>query len=909
MISDRPTPQAFLERLRQEAREESGESGGRGRLKIFFGFSAGVGKTCAMLETAAKLKESGLDVLVGYIETHGRLETAALLDGFEILPRADLVYKIHFLQEFDIDRALARKPELILVDELAHTNVPGSRHAKRWKDIEELLEAGIDVFTTLNVQHIESMHDVVGQITGIYVQERVPDSLLDSAEEIELIDLPPDELLERLEQGKVYLGEKAQQAKENFFRKGNLIALRELALRYTAQHVDKQMLSYRRSHMITATWPAAEAILVCVSPSPLSVRLVRAARRMSDSLKCRWAVAYVETPGYHTIKDAARTRLFATLKLAEDLGAEVVELSGSKVAEELTAYARSRNFSKIVIGKPSLPRWREILRGSMVDDIVRASGDIDVYVISGENENNSLASQAPLHWQSTSRPGHYTGALLAVLLTSFTAYFMRGYFELSNIVMIYILAVVVVAVNSGRGPSVVASILSVAAFDFFFVPPYLTFAVSDTQYLITFAVMLVIALVISTLTSRVRMQAQSARKRERRTASLYALSRELSASFDLEESINIGLKHICELFRCRAAVIMHEPQVSVFAGSGDGALEDINEGVSSWVYKNKQVAGLGTRTLPGATALYLPLCGAQKATGVLAVAPRAGTGSLSGALKIEDPESFHMLETFAYQMAVALERAVLSRENSQAQVLVKSEQLRSSLLSSVSHDLRTPLATIAGAASSIVEGTEKLDVESCKLMASEIVSQSERLNRLVGNLLYMTRLEAGALTLNLEPHVPEELIGNALVAYSKELSGREIITKVEDNLPLVQADSALVQQVLLNLLENAIKYAPEDKPITVKAFLLNEEKAVVFGVDDCGPGIAARDRGLVFEKFYRADSVKPGVGLGLSICASIVEAHGGRIWLADGADKAGTGAAFRFTLKVRNGHHDGSNID
>lgn len=891
MISDRPRPEAFLERLRQEAQERPAEGGGRGRLKIFFGFSAGVGKTCAMLETAAKLQESGLEVVIGYVETHGRPETASLLDGFEILPRANLEYKNRYLEEFDIDCALARKPSLILVDELAHTNVPGSRHAKRWQDIQELLEAGIDVFSTLNVQHIESMHDVVGQITGIYVQERVPDSLLDAAQEIELIDLAPDELLERLEQGKVYLGEKAQLAKENFFRKGNLIALRELALRYTAQHVDKQMLSYRQSHMITATWPAAESILVCVSPSPLSVRLVRAARRMSDSLKCRWAVVSVETPAYHSLKEADRTRLLSTLKLAEDLGAEVVELSGTKVAEEVTAYARSRNFSKIVIGKPSLPRWREILRGSLVDDIVRASGDIDVYVISGDNESSRLSAPSLLNLKSASRPGHYGAAFLAVLFTTFTAYFMRGYFELSNIVMVYILAVVVIAVNFGRGPSVLASVLSVAAFDFFFVPPYLTFAVSDTQYLITFAVMLVIALVISTLTSRVRLQAQMARKRERRTASLYALSRELSAAFDLEESINIGLKHICELFACRAALIMHEPQVAVYAGPGEGALADVDEGVSIWAYKNKQAAGLGTRTLPGATALYLPLCGADKAIGVLAVAPRAGS------LKIDDPESFHLLEIFANQMAVALERAVLSRENSQAQVLVRSEQLRSSLLSSVSHDLRTPLATIAGAASSIVEGSEKLDLERCKLLAGEIYSQSERLNRLVGNLLYMTRLEAGALSVNLERHVPEELIGNALVAYSKELSGRQIVTRVDDNLPLVQADSALIQQVLINLLENAIKYAPEDKPITVRAYLQNEEKAVVFCVDDCGPGVAVAERALVFEKFYRtgsAGSVKSGVGLGLSICASIVEAHGGRIWLGENADG---GASFRFTLR------------
>jgi two-component system sensor histidine kinase KdpD len=883
MLDERPDPIEVLLRLKDEEAQQ-----GRGRLKIFFGFSAGVGKTYSMLQAASKLKQSGVDVVVGFVETHGRAETAGLLSDLEVLPRAQLSYRGGLREEFDIDLALTRKPALLLVDELAHTNIPGSRHAKRWQDVQELLENGIDVFTSLNVQHIESLHDVVCQITGVHVHERVPDLILDGALEIELVDLPPDELIQRLKDGKVYLGEKAADAMSNFFRKGNLIALRELALRYTAQHVEKQMLKYRQSHMIKATWPATDSILVCVSASPLSVRLVRAARRMADALKAKWVVAFVETPSHHRLSDEDKARIFKTLRLAEELGAEVAELTDEKVAPALTRYARQHNVSKIIIGKTQAPRWVELYRGSLVDEIVRLSGDIDVYVITGDGADTLPLGR--IEFKRTSSAVNYLKASIVVLTATAVAAGLVGYLETSNLVMIYILAVVIVSLNFGRGPAVLTSFLSVAVFDFCFVPPFWTFAVTDTQYLVTFAVMLTIALVISTLTTRVRQQADAARDKERRTASLYSLSKDLSSSLNMEDLISLGLKHVSELFECKAALaVIDGAHSSVHKGSGASALDTFDLGVASWVFKNKQPAGLGTATLPGAGALYLPLIGSKKVIGVLAVLPVLVE-------KFNAPEQFHLLETFANQMAVACERASLSLENEQSRVLVKTEQLRNSLLSSVSHDLRTPLATIAGAASSIVESSGDFGVDSCKALAREIYDQAARLNRLVTNLLDMTRLQSGQLKLNQNWLPADEIIGSALSAFESELSGRAVKIELASDLPLVFVDAVLIQQVMLNLLENAIKYSPAGTAIDIAA-TSPDNASVLFSVADRGPGVSEEHRLRIFDKFYRNSTSQTGVGLGLSICSGIIEAHDGKIWVDT---REGGGSVFKFLLPAQN---------
>lgn len=885
MQDERPDPSQFLIRLKEEEAQNS-----RGRLKIFFGFSAGVGKTFAMLTAGRKLKGEGVDLVVGCVETHGRAETAALLEGLEVLPRLQVEYRGTTVEEFDIDLALSRKPKLVLVDELAHTNAPGSRHAKRWQDVHELLEAGIDVFTTLNVQHIESLHDVVSQITGVTIHERVPDSLLDTAFEFELVDLPPDDLIQRMREGRVYMAEKADQALNNFFRKGNLIALRELALRFTAEHVDNQMLKYRETHMINETWPASERVLVCVSPSPLSIRLVRAAKRMSAALRAKWFVAFVETPGYHSLPDADRARMVQTLRLAEQLGAEVVELSGDNVAEEITRFARRENVSKIVIGKPAQSRWIEILHGSVVDEIIRLSGAIDVYVITGDAEGGLSPHKKP--FRRSSDPRNYFKALGVIALSTGIAECMAGRFELSNLIMTYMLGVVVVSVFLGRGPSIFASIISVAAFDFFFVPPTLTFAVSDTQYVVTFVVMLVIALVISTLTSRVRLQAVAARERERRTAALYSMSRELSSTLNIEDLAKIGLRHVADLFASKVALLLPDSSGKlslVHFGEGDHALRVIDNGVAIWAFKNRQAAGLSTSTLPGAGSLYVPLSGSKNVIGVLAICP-------ADAQRFVLPEQLHLLETFANQMAIALERALLSLENEQARLQVKTEQLRNSLLSSVSHDLRTPLATITGAASSIIEGSSTLDVDACKSMACEIYDQSGRLNRLVGNLLDMTRVESGSLKVKKQWNPVDEIIGSALNALDNDLLGREVVVTIAPELSFVPVDDILIQQVLVNLLENAIKYTPAGSRIDIKATLVKESNQALFAVEDRGEGVPEAMRARIFEKFYRAHNANAsGVGLGLAICSGIIEAHGGRIWVET---RDGGGASFKFTLPI-----------
>lgn len=888
MQKERPDPQAILSRLQEEEQKNS-----RGRLKVFFGACAGVGKTYSMLQAAAKLKEENVDVVIGVAETHGRKETEALLNGLEILAKKDTEYSGTTIQEFDIDAALLRKPKVILVDELAHTNAPGSRHNKRWQDVQELLEAGIDVYTTMNVQHLESLHDIVAQITRVSVKERVPDALLERADEIELVDLPPDDLLERMRAGKVYMAGQAKAAMENFFRKGNLIALRELALRVTAQRVVVDMENYRRSHDIIHPWPAADHVLVCVSPSPLSIRLVRAGKRMAEALRAKWTVIYVEGMRQQALPQEAKNRVVQTLRVAEQLGAQTMEMSGNNIPQEIIRYAVKYNVSKIIIGKPAQARWKEIFIGSVVDDVIRLSGVIDVYVITGDESKNGNGHDIPARSRKPTAIVPYVWTLLILGVCSGLAGLMRPYFELSNVVMIYLFGVVVIAAQFGRGPSILASILSVAAFDFFYVPPYLTFAVSDTQYLLTFTVMLVVALFISTLTSTIKQQAEASWLRETRTTALYSMSRELSSSLDMKSLGEIGVNHIAAVFESQVALYLgnHDGLLELAAnGSGTHELKTAEAGITSWVHQNKKPAGLGTDTLPGADALYLPLMGAKKNIGVLVVRPAQSDRFLS-------PEQFRLLETFANQMAVACERAKLSEESAQAKLQAKTEQLRSSLLSSFSHDLRTPLATISGAASSILEGSDALDVEACKQMVHEIYHESMRLNRLVSNLLDMTKLQSGSLHVNRELQPVDEVIGASLNYMEEKVGEHSLDTDVPEDLPLINVDPVLIQQVLVNLIENAVKYSPPKTKIEVSAMQDGDE--VIIAVADRGYGIKADEREKVFEKFYRADpQASTGAGLGLAICRGIVEAHGGRIWAEE---RSGGGSLLRFSVPAAGG--------
>jgi two-component system sensor histidine kinase KdpD len=876
----RPDPDALLRRV--NAQEDKRR---RGRLKIFFGSSAGVGKTYAMLDAAQKKRREGADVMIGWVETHGRAETAALAEGLGQIAARELEYRSTRVREFDLDAALARRPNLLLLDELAHTNAPGSRHTKRWQDAQELLDAGIDVYTTLNVQHLESLNDLVARITGVPVRETVPDHVLDTADEISFVDLPPEDLLRRLAEGKVYVPDQAAHAARNFFRKGNLIALRELALRRTAERVDAEMQDYRRDHEIRETWPVAERILVCVRPNPDSGQLVRAARRMAARLRAEWIVVSVESPAQPGLSDQERRALAATLKLAEQLGAQTAVISGEQVSSALISFARERNVSKILVGKPAHSRWYDRLRGSLLDDLVRRSGEVDVYIISGEPSADGGSRPAPtLRARSPARD--YLLALAVVCVNTLICWVMfLGRFAPANLIMVYLLGVAFVAVRLGRGPSLLAACASVASFDFFFVQPYLTFAVSDTQYIVTFGVMLAVSLLISTLATRVRDQAAAARQREGRTQVLYAVSRELAGLRAPEEIARAASRHVSDMLRGSAAVLLAGSDGRLPADTSGVASEQHEQAVAQWVLDNGRMAGLGTDTLPGAAALYLPVSGTPGVLGVLAVRPSAELLPLS-------PDHFDLLETLARLIAAPLERARLAAEIERTRLAAEAEQMRSALLSSVSHDLRTPLAAITGAASSLLQNGSRDDGARQELIAT-IYEESERLNRLVANLLDMTRVEAGGLRLNREWHPLEEVVGSALARLDRLLAGRRIETVLAADLPLVSIDAVLVESVLVNLLENAAKYTPPGSPLRIAATA--ETGAVQVEIADEGPGLPPDAEQRVFEKFYRGPSGQHGFGLGLAICRAIVAAHGGRIWAQNRTPR---GTTFSFTLPI-----------
>ncbi len=904
----RPNPDDLLAHIQAEASSET-----RGRLKVFLGYAAGVGKTFAMLEAARQRRAEGVDVVVGYAETHGRVETDALLAGLETVPRHWLEYRGTRLSEMDLDAVLARKPQLALVDEFAHTNAPGSRHPKRHQDVEELLAAGIDVYTTLNVQHLESLNDVVAQITGVVVRETVPDRALDGANEIELVDLPPDELLQRLRDGKVYVPGQAARALERFFRKGNLTALREMALRRTAERVDDQMRAYMQTRAIAGPWSASESLLVCVSPSALSERLVRSARRLADELNAAWVAIYVEAAGRDTEVD--RERVARTLQLAEALGARAVTLPGHDIAETTLAYARQHNITKIIVGQPLRPRWQELLSGSVVDRLIRRSGAIDVYVISGQT---AAAPAAPRAWwphapfrryaQSAGLVGLITlfgflldwplsrekWALAQVLLTTGRRppglSFPEPALEPTNLVMLYLAAVVLGALSLGRGPAIVASALSVLAFDFFFVPPYLTFAVSDTQYLITFGALFSVGLIVSTLAARAREQALAAQRRAAETAELYDLSRDLAAAPSHTAIAQAVLQHVQQTFGRAAAVLLpHAGRLTMHAASPDFRLDENELAVADWVFRNGEPAGRNTDTLTGAALRYLPLKTARGVVGVLGVRGPDDTA------RHLTPEQRRLMEAFASQTALAFERDQLSEAARQAEVLQATEKLQTALLNSVSHDLRTPLVSITGALSTLQEANLTLDEAARRALVENAREEAERLNRLVGNLLDMTRLESGALRLRREPADIGDLIGAALEQLGSRLSQRRVHIAVPPELPLVALDFVIMVQVLVNLLDNADKYSPPDGPIEVSAALAGDRLQLT--VADRGRGLPEADLPHLFDKFYRVQhpGSVAGTGLGLSICRGMVEAHGGAI---QAANRAGGGAVFTLSLPL-----------
>lgn len=884
MNERRPDPDALLARAREEE-----ERARRGRLKVFLGASAGVGKTFAMLVEAHERRRAKTEVVIGVVETHGRAETQALIQDLEVLPRRPVEHRGTALLEFDLDGALARHPALLLVDELAHTNAPGSRHAKRWQDVEELLDAGIEVYTTLNVQHLESLNDVVAQITGIVVRETIPDVVLERADVVELVDLPPEELLQRLRDGKVYVPEQVERAVQNFFNHGNLLALRELALRSTAERVDAQMRDYRSAHAIRRPWPATERLLVTITPSARSARLVRAARRIAAALHAEWIVVNVERPGQLRSANDANERLQRILRLAEQLGAETATLTGLRVSDEIVRYARERNATRILVGKPTRPRWLSRWSGSLVDDLVRQSGDADVYVI-GDSGERSEEPATPARSERAPR-SEYAVAVGAVVVATGVAYLMSLAFEPSILVMVYLLVVLWVAARGRVGPSVVASFLSVASFDFFFVPPFFTFAVSDTQYLLTFVAMLAAALLVSTLTVRMRGQAEAAGRRERRTASLYALGRGLVSARTTDQVLDTAGRHGAEVFESRVAFLLPDAHGRVALRAGDAAVlgEALHDrGVAQWVFDHEQIAGLGTATLPASRAMHLPLTAANGIVGVVALEP-------ADASRLGSSETQRALEAFANQTALAIERAQLAEDAERAQVAVETERLRNALLSSVSHDLRTPLAAITGATSILLEKGGTIAASVQRDLITSIDGEARRLNRLLANLLDMTRLEAGQVEPRREWHSLEELIGAAVGRLEDRLGDRPVELQVPSGLPLVPLDDVMVEQALFNLLDNAVKYSPAGTPIAVTAGIDGRDAFVT--VADRGPGIPEAERERVFEKFFRGEATRPqgGAGLGLAIVRGIVTAHGGTI---AAEARPGGGTLFRMTFPL-----------
>jgi two-component system sensor histidine kinase KdpD len=894
LSEQRPDPDALLAKVKRQEAEAR-----RGKLRIYFGSSAGVGKTYAMLVAARKLKTEGRDVVIGIVETHGRAETAALLADMEVLAPKPMAYRGKDLAEFDLDAALLRNPSLILVDELAHSNVQGARHPKRWQDVEELLAAGIDVFTTLNVQHLESLNDVVGGITNVRVWETVPDTAFDDADEVLLVDIPAEDLLQRLKDGKVYVPQQAERAASNFFRKGNLMALRELALRRTADRVEGDVQAYRVDKSIESVWKTANALLTCVGPDAGAERVVRAAARLAGQLSAEWHAVYVETPALQRLPAARREKILATLNLAKELGATTAVIADADVAMSVIGYARSHNLSKLVIGRDPARRLWPWQRSSG-QKLALLAPDIDLVEIGRADavrqngETNTAAWTAEAGAESGDRRRfkrlRYLWAALACVAVTLLSIPLAEHFDRSNIVAIFILSVVLVAVRFGRGAAALAAVLSVCSFDFFFVPPRFSFAVSDVQYILTFFIMLAVGLITGQLTAGLRFQARVAGHREERAGSLYEIARDLSGAVQIDQVVRISDESIERTFRARAALLLPNALGKLAAASlrTDASLA-VDLGIAQWAFDKGQPAGFGTDTLPGSEVLYVPLRAPSRPRGVLAV--KAHNRRL---LRI--PEQRQLLDTFAALIAIALERVHYVEVAQDALVRMESERLRNSLLAALSHDLRTPLTVLVGLAESLA--LTKPPLSPAQLESAEAIQdEARRMSTLVSNLLDMARIESGEVKLNLQWQPLEEVVGSALNAARGMLKQHVVETHIPRDLPLVRIDALLIERVLVNLLENASKYTPPGSKILLAAEVIADRLSV--SVSDNGPGLPAGREEAVFQKFTRGEreSATPGVGLGLAICRAIVESHQGKIVASQ---RPGGGARFTFTLPLGN---------
>ena len=882
----RPSPEALLAAAKQE---------GRGRLKIFLGAAPGVGKTYEMLLAAQARRREGCDVVVGIVEPHGRRETEALLEGLEVIPRQQVEYKGHLLGEMDLDAILKRRPALVLVDELAHTNAPGSRHPKRYLDVEEIIAAGIDVFATLNIQHVESLNDVVARITRIRVRETVPDSILDQADDIEVIDLSPEDLIKRLREGKVYVPQQAERAIRHYFSQGNLTALRELALRRTAQRVDEQLLSHMREHAIAGPWAAGERILVCVSEAPSTAGLIRYARRVADRLRVPWTAIYVETTRTQRLSVAERDRIADFLRLAERLGASTITIPGRSIAEEVVAYATANNITQIVIGKSNRSRWFEMVHGSVVHELVRRTGSISVHVISADDSETvppKSIETRPANEPIRIEP--YLGSAGAVAVALGIGLLLKHFIAVQSISLVFLTAILASAIAWGLWPSLFAAIASMLAYNFFFLPPLYTFTVGDPENVLALFFFLIVALIVSNLTARTRTQVVTARLRAKTTAELYAFSRKVAGIGALDDLLWATAHQITSMLNVRTVLLMPlKDREGLEVASGyppEDQLDDADMAAARWSWEHNRPAGRGADTLPGAKRLFLPLRTDSGPVGVLGI-DRDAPGPLL------TPDDRRLLDALCDQAAVAIERISLAKGLDEARVLAETERLRAALLTSISHDLRTPLASILGTVSSLRSYPERYSPAEREDLLSTLQDEAERLNRFVSNLLDMTRLESGAIDLKLELIDVAEIVGSALQRAGSVLAGHGVEVNIAPHLSMLRLDAVLFEQVLFNLLDNAAKYSPIGSRIDIRAS--RDGELVEIEVVDEGPGIPPADLERIFDKFYRVqaqDRRRAGTGLGLAICRGFVEALGG--WIVARNRRDGSGAVLTIRMPV-----------
>lgn len=886
----RPSPEALLEAAQREETKA-------GRLKIFVGAAPGVGKTYEMLQAArARIKE-GVDVVAAVVETHGRVETQALLDGIEVIPRKALDYKGRKLEEMDIDAVIARRPHIALVDELAHTNAPGSRHPKRYLDVEELISRGITVYTTVNIQHIESLNDVVAQITRIRVRETVPDSIVDRADDIELVDLTPDDLIQRLKDGKVYVPKQARRALEHYFSRGNLTALRELALRRTADRVDDELLSHMQANAIPGPWAAGDRILVCISEDPRSAGLVRHAKRLADRLHAPLTALSVETQRSLQLANEDRDRIADTLRLAERLGGQAITLPSNrrKIADDIIAYAQSGNITQIVIGKSTRSRWFELLHGSVVHDLVRRAGNISVHVVAGDEiAQNPIPKKTVGTAPDSTRlePVSILISALAVAAAVGIGAVIQPVFGIENVDLVFLTMIVGIAIRFGLWPSLIASILSALAYNFFFLPPLYTFVISDPTNVAAFLFFSLVAVVVSNLAASVRTLAQAAFARVRATESLYAFSRKLAGVGSLDDVLWATGYQIASMLKLRVVLLLPEDGALVLRASypPEDDLDASDLAAADWAWSHNRAAGRGADTLPGAKRLFLPMRTGRGTIGVVGIDSDKTSPLLT-------PEQRRLLDALIDQAALAIERVHLVEEADRVKRSIETDKLRAAILTSLSHDLRTPLAGILGAAGALRELSDALSKSDKTELLDTIVEESERLNRFIANLLDMTKLEAGAVSPNIAPHALSELIGTTLARAAKIAASHKIELDLATGLPMVNVDAVLLEQALFNLIDNASKYAPVGSTIRIQGW--QENDLVRLQVLDEGPGIPADATDRIFDRFYRVhkeDTVRAGTGLGLAVSRGFIEAMQGRIVAGNRSDRQG--AVFTITLPL-----------